>query len=271
MRTFIITLIALCNLALLQAHDVELRFTNNTVIGDKLYIDVEMRASSYEFSLADHNIRAYYDNTQMRLNAVEANRPDLYSTPKYNEVSTNGQEIDINRLPFDDHMTFVNLSVLLNDKNQAGEHITTEWTALYTMEFELVNESNDIHLAWAMEGVTDAYATAFVQVSEWLGPNKIQSKNVFDLVNWKETVEKKNILQETVEVSITPNPASEYLKIAHDFDYAQYTLIDMSGSIVLSGRVADGERIAVSDMASGSYVLMVEHAGYAHTEQVIIK
>ena len=55
------------SLTLAFGNDVELRFTENRVEGNLLFIDIDIRGSNYDFNLASHNIRAFYDHESVEL------------------------------------------------------------------------------------------------------------------------------------------------------------------------------------------------------------
>ena len=55
-----------------------------------------------------------------------------------------------------------------------------EWVTTSSLCFELDDETIDdvnacLNLVWARPGLTDAYATAFVEVSEWVGQNATEN------------------------------------------------------------------------------------------------
>ena len=69
-------------------HDVELRFTENRVEGDLLFIDIDIKATNYDFNLASHSIRAYYDHAALELVDISSQLPEakysnclLYTSP----------------------------------------------------------------------------------------------------------------------------------------------------------------------------------------------
>jgi len=61
-------------------HDVELRFTENRVDGDLLFIDIDIKATDYDLNLASHSIRAYYDHAALELVRADVHRWTRCST-----------------------------------------------------------------------------------------------------------------------------------------------------------------------------------------------
>lgn len=73
------------------------------------------------------------------------------------------------------------------------------------------------------------------------------SCGVFIPVTGVETITKKSI-------SIFPNPANDYLYINSDAD-VQYAVIDQLGRTIIAGRSGKNEKIDVSTLADGAYIL----------------
>jgi hypothetical protein len=63
-------------------------------------------------------------------------------------------------------------------------------------------------------------------------------------------------------VSLFPNPASEYVNISVEGDYApcQYTLMDVCGRLILSGRLTSTQsRIEIADLKKGIYFIQLSN------------
>ncbi len=64
---------------------------------------------------------------------------------------------------------------------------------------------------------------------------------------------------DTLELTVSPNPTMNYIQVhsnAQDLSIANYSIIDITGTIVKAGRL-DNTRISVSEVASGIYILKV--------------
>lgn len=257
--------------ASLKAHDVELRFVDSHQDGDFLFIDIQMRASTYDFSLAGHNLRAFYDYSQMELIAVSSNlSPDRYSL-HHTEESIGSGKPDTAKLPFEENMAFINMTINLNDSTNGGDLISTEWRTIHQVKFKVKNNKSYAHLAWAVPQVTDVYATAFVEVAEWLSPNKIAAKNVFDLVNFEKVVEKNEIFKNEIDIQFGPNPSKEYVGVTQPYDDAILQIININGAIVSEMNLEAGKSIVdVSNFNPGTYVFYVFSADYNYAEQIIV-
>ncbi len=268
----LITLILTIAAAALFGHDVELRFTENRVEGDLLFVNIDMRASTYDFNLASHNIRAYYDHSSIELIDVTSQLPEgKYGTPNVDQMFTDGHEVEMGILSFEDHMGFINMSVQLNDTQQGGMDITTDWTTIHTATFKIVNSEKRANIVWAMEEVTEGYATAFVEVAEWVSSDQIVSMNAFDLRNFEQDIEMNVVSEGEYEVKIGPNPTSNYAVITQPKEGAILSVINMSGSVVKETSLEAGETVIdVQNFTSGSYVFVIQHGDQSFAEQILI-
>ncbi len=269
LNTLVLTLLAL---AFVHAHDVELRFVEKEVKGNMLYIDVDIRASSYDFSLASHNLRAYYDHESLDFIELVSLLPsDKYTTPQVKHKVSTQKNVPINVLSFDDDFGFINASVILNDIQEGGVGVTTDWQTIHTAVFKIKDHESSPSVVWALEGRTDEYATAFVEIAEWLSPSEIKAKNVFDVRNYEGQLAKnESIDTEAISIVIGPNPAQDKAIITHSLSAADLTIIDLSGQIVSQDKMNDDEHIVdMTAMVEGAYIFMIEKDDYSYTEQVV--
>ena len=268
----LITIILTIAATALFGHDVELRFVENRVEGELLFIDIEMRASTYDFNLASHNVRAYYDHSSIELLDVTSQLPEgKYGEPNVDQMFTDGQEVELGLLSFEDHMGFINMSVQLSDNKEGGMDITTSWTTIHTATFKIVNADRKANIVWAMEEVTEGYATAFVEVAEWVSEGQIVAKNAFDLRNFEQEIELNTVVDTDFEVKIGPNPTSNYAIITQSVEGAILSIIDMTGSIVKETSLNAGETVLdVQNFTSGSYVFVIQSGEKSFAEQILI-
>ena len=93
---------------------------------------------------------------------------------------------------------------------------------------------------------------------------------VFDLVNFEKKISKEDLATE-YDVTIGPNPTSSYAYITQPSERALLSIIDMGGNIVKETLLTTGEnKIDIEEMASGSYVFMIESEEFTQTEQIVI-
>ena len=253
-------------------HDVELRFTENRVEGDLLFIDIDIKATDYDFNLASHSIRAYYDHAALELVDISSQLPEAkYSNPAIEQMFTDGHNIELGALPFEDHMGFINMSVQLDDSDHGGVDITTEWTTVHTATFKIIDNNRKAHIVWANEARTSDFATAFVEVAEWINADEIIAKRAFDLVNFEEDINTAIVEEVAFEVTIGPNPTSNVANIYQDVDGALLSVINMNGSVVIEQSLEQGSTtVNVEGLSSGSYIFLVSQGTESHAEQVMI-
>ena len=77
MKNLITLILAILVSGVVFGHDVELRFTENRIEGDLLFIDIDIKATDYDFNLADHSIRAYYDHAALELIDITSQLPEV--------------------------------------------------------------------------------------------------------------------------------------------------------------------------------------------------
>jgi len=64
------------------------------------------------------------------------------------------------------------------------------------------------------------------------------------------------------QLEVFPNPASEEIRIAHDYDEApEYKIYDQSGRLHLSGVLDKLKKINISSLKTGYYLLALQHNG----------
>lgn len=268
----IFTTILLSIAALCFASDAELRFVENRIEGDKLYVNVEMRGSSYDFNLASHNIRAFYDHTVLEMTEVVSLLPEAkYTSPNLEQRFTDGHDLNVGLLSYEDNMGFINMSTSLNDLVSGGVNVSVDWMPVYTMIFDIKNHNGVAKIAWAMDGVTDQYATAFVEVGEWKSVDKVGDKAVFDLINFELDLAKSNSVNEAFAVEMGPNPTQNFVNIRTTAADASLTIIDLAGSVINESAIIDGaSRVDVSGYAAGTYIFMISAGSESYSEQIVI-
>ena len=272
MKNLITLILAILVSGVAFGHDVELRFTENRVEGDLLFIDIDIKATDYDFNLADHSIRAYYDHAALELIDITSQLPEAkYSSPAIEQMFTDGQDVQLGVLPFEDHMGFINMSVQLDDSQQGGVDITTEWTTVHTATFKIIDDSKTAHIVWANEAKTSEFATAFVEVAEWVNADEIIAKRAFDLRNFEGDIDRAVEEEVTFEVKIGPNPTSSVANIYQDMDGALLSVINLRGSVVIEQSLQQGTTtVNVEGLSSGSYIFLVTQGTESHAEQVMI-
>jgi len=141
------------------------------------------------WNLAGQNYRIYYNSALAQFNNGTSNLVQ----PTYSgfNLVQNLQHVDASAtngpLSFENDLGFVNYYMDLNNLNAGGILVGANWittsTLCFDVDFEFLDEIDEcLEFVWARDGLTNDYATAFVEVSEWMGPMTLQSVtgNVYD-------------------------------------------------------------------------------------------
>ena len=192
MKTLILTLLCyafLCTtyLGAQQTYDIRFKLDNIDCDANEVCYEVQLRsANGNPWMLAGQNYRVFYDASKATYKIGSGQSqlsPDDYSpfTLTTNVPGTDASAFN-GLLPFDASLGFLNYSIDLMDLASGGIAFAAdgEWVTTSSLCFELDDETiNDVNaclnLVWARPGLTDAYATAFVEVSEWVGQNATEN------------------------------------------------------------------------------------------------
>lgn len=142
-------------------------------------------AQASDFNLAGQNYRLYYDASILQFN--EAQSKDLLAQNQYTRAIIKDNLHGINAsgagvLPFEKQLAFLNIGVDLKDVSTGGIVLAAsgEWQSTMQLCFDIKQEMNLAEVAktksiyWAREDLTNSYATAYVEIAEWMRPNTTQ-------------------------------------------------------------------------------------------------
>ena len=147
--------------------------SNNTIC-----YDVQLRNPTNEpFNLAGQNYRLYYDGAiaswQSGISFLDNNYQDFTLIENSQNVNTNTPNSNLN---FENNLSFLNYTMDLNEVMNGGTNLPTDGTWFTTSQLcfaiqeAAINDPNTcLEAIWARDGLTQEYATAFVEVAEWIG------------------------------------------------------------------------------------------------------
>lgn len=288
MRT-LITIFAACFTLLSSAEaskTIDLRFTEARYQADNnsLYVDVEIRYNERgQMVLGGQNYRIYYNSQMLQLDIhnSKSNLPaDSYS--KLNVID-NVQGIDaegVGQLSFDDNLGYVNVSIdLLDNKNggvivEGGQH---SWMKVATLKFDVVDTDELIEVVWGRAGRSDEYATAFVEVSEWVQSYTTRAVNVNEYNDMALDM-KRTLTNDIIDIAIGPNPTSDYLNVNFSSPVEKTTQVhlrDITGKVVRHQTLQPGMqelRLEVNNLAAANYFIEVFNSteGRLLKEKVVV-
>jgi len=268
----------------ISADDIELRFATAHVDNQsqELYVDIQVKyAQKGQLILAGQNYRFYYDSEVLSLD-VDATDSKL-SSDSYGAITfedhLSGIEADhVNQLDFDDNLGFANFSINLSDNVNGGLTLTegSDWVSVATLKFDIIKAGAAYDVVWGREGMSDLYATAFVEVARWVSPIKLDIVNISYYGDLSAEKASEEISAPTVAVG--PNPTSDYVTITFEEEVKSTTSVtfrDLSGKEVKNSRLSAGAvstKVDLSDLTPATYfVEVVERGtGLVHNTQVIV-
>ena len=140
--------------------------------------EVQLRSSNGgSWGLAGQNYRLYYDATLATFRNGSSNLSNAYNgyaesqhVPGADASSVGGG------LAFENNVGFLNYGIDLKEEGAGGITLSNTWVPTSTLCFDIneqaMNNGECFSLVWAREARTRAYFDAYVEVSEWQGPNQ---------------------------------------------------------------------------------------------------
>ncbi len=267
------------------ASDIELRFTtaHYDEKAQELFVDVQVQyTQSGQLILAGQNYRFYYDSEVLSLDTKKAKSKlpaKSYGQMTFESHRQGIKADDINQLIFDDNLGFANFSIDLSDNLNGGITLTEQdgWVTIVTLKFDVLKSDERYDIVWGREGVSDLYATAFVEMGQWMSPTNLKRLNITyfgDLTS----EEKSAKLATAVDIQVGPNPAIDFINISFLEEVKNETTIIMRNAVgqqVKNATINPGARsttIDVSDLIGSGYFLEISDAEKNITEtiQVIV-
>lgn len=190
MKNFLaITLLIFVSATAVIAQQFDLRFNLTS-------IDCETRVACYDvqiqstdgtaFNLAGQNYRIYYDNSLADWTSGTSVLPsaDYTDFNLVQDVGPSDASSFSSNLGFEATIGFLNYFMDLNDVENGGILIPAngDWVTTsnlcFTVDQSVIDDPNQcIELVWAKDGKTNALATAFNEVSQWVSTNNLDDVN----------------------------------------------------------------------------------------------
>ena len=267
----------------LTASEIEIRFEKAQYLesNKELFIEVQVRnTSEAEINLAGQNYRFFYDSEVLTLDTEKSESAlpsDAYTGITFENHQKGIKADKVNQISFDDNLGFANFSIDLHNLKDGGIALSKDaWTTVAILKFQVEAESVAYDLVWGRDGATDKYATAFVEMQEWVSSkvlNKIDVTLYGDLSSKEESVKEVKL-----QAKIGPNPTSDYVHITLDNALAgDATVIvrDVTGKVVKSESMNSGDiaaQINLSDITPATYLLELldNQASVISKERIII-
>lgn len=233
-----------------------------------MYVDVHLKARQNSFvNLASQNYRIYYPSNKLVFSSQgsKSNLPlDKYRELHFTENLKNIDAGNIGQLDFDKDLGFVNFSIELKDLLNGGVYLkgSDSWLHVATLKFVVSDWNQDLNVVLSRDGISDHYATAFVELAEWIKPYTLESLKVDQYIDLNLSPKTKDDAQvDLTEVRLSPNPSGEFFNLhlskTLDFD-AKVLVKDLSGRLVKSVNAQKGSsnyRIDINDLLSSTYII----------------
>lgn len=268
MITTALAVFTLLQVNLFATNGVDIRFATNTYdnASHTLYVDIQVRTQGNQLVLAGQNYRIYYDASALSLK--EDNSKLLLPVEKYSSVNfhTVKEGIDARgagQLDFDENLGFANFSIDLINQKEGGLLIEANdhWYSVATLEFKVLDLDESIDLIWGRENKSESYATAYVEMAEWLAPKKIKSLRINEYVDFNAEASSKNESLDLIQMSFGPNPSRDIVKLTFTQEVeanSEIVIRDVVGREVLSSRINESTsqaKINISSIPQGNYII----------------
>lgn len=287
LKTTITTLALLFYLSnAFAANQIDIRFFPRAIDAESsaIYVDIEVRtAENYPVVLAGQNYRIYYNSAVLQLDedrSVSQLPKEKYGSltllEKFEHVSAD----EVGQLEFDDNLGFANFSIELKDDHNGGIGLSNQdgWKTMATLRFKLLEKHADYSVIWGRQSMSDGYATAYVEVAEWIEPLRTRHLEVQDYFDLQINSAIYDGAPPKGAFSIGPNPASNFLQISLEkamSEAGEVYIKDMSGRTARSINIVAGSqiiRMELTDLIPATYLVELYSStkGRHFTEQIII-
>lgn len=250
-------------------YDIQLNSISQNIETQVCY-DVQLRSSDLsQINLGGQNYRLYYDASVLSLDEEKSTSllPDEDYTPLMLKDDIQGADANgVGDLPYESNLGFLNFGIDLNNTATGGIDLPTngDWVTTARVCFQ-VKEDLDLSdpiLHWAREELTKDYATAFVEVSEWVGPNVMTPAIANDFFDETLTSIEENYLK-NIKINIYPNPTADRITIEMDFPKTfDLELWNTAGILVINKKI-DGLKgkfeLDLTDLPAGNYSLLINN------------
>lgn len=182
MKKLILSILLLCIYSINYAQNIDIRFKRDSVnceIGSVCYVTQIKPNGTMPINLGGQNYRIFYNSSLAKTTSVVSLLPSQYGALS---LVQDLKDVDASSvggpLSFEATLGFLNYAIDLSDVQNGGVEITMEeWYPTTRICFNVepeVFENPELCLeaVWGRDGVTDLYATAFMEVSRWVMPNR---------------------------------------------------------------------------------------------------
>jgi len=279
-RCLTIVCLVMCQLVIFAQNHYKIRLderASNTTSQSCFAIQLST-ADGQDLNLAGQNYRLYYDAEQLELK--ESNVEYLLSDELYhnftikNYVSTT-DATGVGYLPFNQKIGFLNLSVDLLDYKKGGAMLSSDgaWKSTCQVCFNQLQSgvSTNGKIIWAREDLTSSYATAFVEIAEWLEVDKTEEAIATEYEDLSFSTS-TNFHEWETAPKLFPVPTKDFLWIEQAAEeIVQIEIWSIQGNLVYTAEISKGITSFKTDMkpfANGMYQARLVKGNKQYTQLI---
>ncbi|MCR9290999.1 MAG: T9SS type A sorting domain-containing protein [Bacteroidetes bacterium] len=239
----------------------------------KACYDIQLRSSlAQDLNLAGQNYRLYFDSEVLKFNeafSVSYLPKDNYTDFMLNQEITGADASGVGRLDYESNLGFLNFSMDLTNVEAGGTILPADgkWINTTRICFDLQQGDKPpregIH--WARKDLTNTYATAFVEVVEWVAPYETVPAHPNEYLDLEATNPPEEVLE---GIKIYPNPSVDHIMLELNQDgMAQLEIWDQGAKQVLSTSIdyqSAPYRIDIDQLPAGAYTLFIKVGEKSH-------
>jgi hypothetical protein len=239
----------------------------------KACYDIQLRSSlAQDLNLAGQNYRLYFDSEVLKFNeafSVSYLPKDNYTDFMLNQEITGADASGVGRLDYESNLGFLNFSMDLTNVEAGGTILPADgkWINTTRICFDLQQGDKPpregIH--WARKDLTNTYATAFVEVVEWVAPYETVPAHPNEYLDLEATNPPEEVLE---GIKIYPNPSVDHIMLQLNQDgMAQLEIWDQGAKQVLSTSIdyqSAPYRIDIDQLPAGAYTLFIKVGEKSH-------
>ena len=230
-------------------------------------------ADAVSLNLAGQNYRLYYDATKLGLKEEMSTSllpSELYTKLVLKDNFKNINATGAGNLDFDSNLSFFNLGNDIKDELVGGIVLPAsgEWVSTARVCFEVLGQTGSSsttdknNIFWARPELTSNYATAYVEVAEWVSPSITRS--VKAAIYFDEEVSTANINQQwEYQPAIYPNPARDLLFVEYaGQEELLVQLYTIHGKLLINNHLSAGalkKQLDISSYPAGMYQLRLSN------------
>jgi len=233
-------------------------------------------ADGRDITLAGQNYRLYYDASLLSYSSSELLLPkEKYENFQIRNIIGHESAQGMGYLPFENHLGLLSVSLDLDDTRDGGITLDAfgEWVNTCQVCFDNIQSKTGEEtgsIIWARPELTASYATAYVEVSEWVGRNETVPAVVdqYEDMAFSTTASSNVQWQETP--TIYPNPIKDQLWIKQTAQrVTDVHIVSITGQQIYAGQIDQGDTehvLNLQHLAAGMYQLRLTKGGQQHIQ-----